>query len=122
LVKELFCDILLWFDVLIGFANDIQRTNPFDLRSKKNMSHARYQITKLAPYHFLLVSFCPTKQHLIMPMPLHTTISEIINKKNFMMLVFVFRFKKKILELYNLDTRPVGASLELLFLEMMSDR
>ena len=28
---------------------------------KKNMSHARYQITKLAPYHFLLVSFSPTK-------------------------------------------------------------
>ena len=39
-----------------------------------------------------------------------------------MMLGFVFRFSKENLKLYNLDTGPVGASLELLFLEMMSDR
>ena len=60
LVKELFCDILLWFDVRMDFAKYIQREYPFDFR-EKNMSHARYQIIKLAPYQFLLVSFCPFK-------------------------------------------------------------
>ena len=38
------------------------------------------------------------------------------------MLVFLFPFSKENFKLYNLDTGPVGASLELLFLEMMSDR
>ena len=102
----------------MGFANDIQRTNPFDLRSKKNMSHARYQITKLAPYHFLLVSFCPTKAA-FNHAHAATTISETINKKK---LWCWFSFFKENFKLYNLDTGPVGASLELLFLEMMSDR
>ena len=34
LVKELFCDILLWFDVLMDFAKDSQRKKPFDVRQK----------------------------------------------------------------------------------------
>jgi hypothetical protein len=64
----------------MDFDNEIHKKNPFDLRSKKNMSHARYQITKLAPYHFLLVSFCPTKAA-FNHAHAATTISEKINKK-----------------------------------------
>ena len=85
------------------------------------MSHTRHQITKLALYHFLLVSFCPIKA-VFNHAHAATTTSGKINKSFIMMLVFVFRFSKENLKLYNLDTGPVGASLELLFLEMMSDR
>ena len=48
-------------NVLMDFAKDIQRKNPFNLRWTKKMYHPTYQITKLAPYHFLLLSFCPIK-------------------------------------------------------------
>ena len=44
------------------------------------------------------------------------------NKKKYYDVGFCFSFSKENHNLYNLDTGPVDASLELLFLEMMSDR
>ena len=37
--KNCFANILLWFHVLMDFAKDIQRKNPFVLTSKNHVSH-----------------------------------------------------------------------------------
>ena len=66
-----------------------ERTHLF-LR-QKTMSHTRHQIKKLAPYHFLLVFFCPIKAT-FNHAHAATRTSEKISKIFIMMLVFVFCF------------------------------